>query len=99
MVHRPQDLDTASSLAFLQEEATQDLSNKSEMGHYSKKHSADSAKTSTSSLPSPPRTADEKKSLDPPKTRPNDDKLSALKSYIEDQGALFQVWRKMESTI
>lgn len=67
MVHRPQDLDTASSLAFLQEEATQDLSKKSEMGYYSKKHSADSAKTSTSSLPSPPRTADEKKSLDPPK--------------------------------
>lgn len=94
MVHRPQDLDATSSLAFLQEEASQDLSKRSELGIYSKKQSSVSARTSIFSIPSPTRTADEKKTLDSPKTKLNDDKFSALKSYRRSKGLCFKCGEK-----
>jgi hypothetical protein len=47
MVHRPQDLDVASSLAFLQEEASIDhLVRKNELGLYHKKNSQEQSKIS-----------------------------------------------------
>jgi hypothetical protein len=95
VMHRPQDLDTATSLAFLQEEALQDQpTRRTEFGHYFKKSSPDSMKSGYTSTPSPTRSTDEK-TVDStkPKVVP-DDKLSALKNYRRSKGLCFKCGEK-----
>jgi hypothetical protein len=95
VMHQPQDLDTATSLAFLQEEALQDQpAQRTESGHYFKKSSPDSMKSGYTSTPSPTRSTDEK-TVDStkPKVVP-DDKLSALKNYRRSKGLCFKCGEK-----
>ncbi|CAD6253442.1 unnamed protein product [Miscanthus lutarioriparius] len=74
MMHRPQDLDIASSLAFLQEEAVHDqFSGRTEFGPYSKKHSFEVVKQSSVIAPSPIRIVDDKKVADALKPKTGDD--------------------------
>ena len=46
MIHRPQDLDTASALALLQEEAMQDQVTRTDLWSYTKKNSSEAVKQS-----------------------------------------------------
>jgi hypothetical protein len=59
MMHRPPTLDTASSLALLQEEATQDTV--MERSKYNKKAGFESRKSWSTSVTSPTRSFDDKK--------------------------------------
>jgi hypothetical protein len=80
MMHSPQDLNTASSLAFLQ-------------GSYSKKNLSDTAKSVP--VPISGSTVDEKKPIEFPKNKQSsEDKLSALKSYRRSKGLCFKCGEK-----
>jgi hypothetical protein len=92
MVHRPQNLDAASSLAFLQEEASQDqFSKKNELGIYTKKYNSDQPKGSqgggTSNIT---RSVDDRKSPEASRAKSSDDKVAALKSFRRSKGLCFK---------
>lgn len=99
MVHRQQDLDTASSLALLQEEALQDFVGRETRKHdysaISKKYSTDNVKTS-SFLPTKSSTqiAEDKRVYDSGKPKTVDDRLSSLKSYRKAKGLCFKCGEK-----
>jgi hypothetical protein len=91
MVHRPQDLDTASSLALLQEEAMQDqVTKRIELGSYSKKTSSEAGKSSVSSITNPTRVTEDKKGTEPARSKTSDEKLSSLKQYRRAKGLCFK---------
>ena len=96
MMHRPRDLDTASSLALLQEEATQDQpTRRFESGSYSKKNSNDNVKAATTLAWGQTKPIEEKKPFDPIKNKTSgDDKLSALKNYRRSKGLCFKCGEK-----
>lgn len=90
LVHRPHDLDTATALAFLQEEALQDpLTRKADLGIYSKKLNSDQSKTSSFTRPT-----DDKKNFDPGKVKTSDDKVIALKNFRRSKGLCFKCGEK-----
>lgn len=96
MLHRPQDLDIASSLAFLQEEAMQDqVVKKSESVHYVKKNFTEAHKHNYTATT--PKTTEDKKNV-PARTKPSNDKLSAQKSYRRTKGLYFKCGEKMGTT-
>jgi hypothetical protein len=89
MMHRPQDLDTATSLAFLQEETIQDNPvRRPELGSYPRKTSQDSTKTQTQDSNKP---SEDKKTIDGVKSKHGDNNLSALKSYRRAKGFVLNV--------
>ena len=102
MVHRPQDLDSASSLALLQEEALLDQPNSShrrgDANTMYKRSYSDGARPSvipTGSAPKySPSPGDDKKTLDSTRSRQGDDKLSALKNYRKAKGLCFKCGEK-----
>jgi hypothetical protein len=95
MVHRPQDLDTASSLALLQEEAMQDqVTKRIELGSYSKKTSSEAGKSSVSSITNPTRVTEDKKGTEPARSKTSDEKLSSLKQYRRAKGLCFKCGEK-----
>lgn len=91
MMHRPQDLDTASSLAFLQEEATQDQPlRRMEFGTSSKKNSQDAVKTVHSPASYTSKAVDEKKTVDTHQHKsPEEYRLTKLKNYGRSKGLCF----------
>lgn len=104
VVHRPQDLDTASSLALLQEEVLVDYPRKEfkkpDGISYQKRYSTDGTKSGvSSSIASPSRSlhslpVDDKKSSKPVKPKTMDDKLSALKAYRRAKGLCYKCGEK-----
>lgn len=95
MIHRPQDLDTASSLALLQEEAMQDqVTRRTELGSYSKKSSSEAVKQPVQSITSSTRLVEDKKNADPTRPKTGDEKLSALKQYRRGKDLCFQCGEK-----
>ena len=96
MMHRPQDLDTASSLAFLQEKASQDQPiRRSDLGSYSKRNNQDSVKAPFATTPNFARVVEEKKPPDLGKPRQiGEDKLTALKNYRRSKGLCFKCGEK-----
>lgn len=81
-MHRPHDLDTASSLALLQEEATQDQSTRRfESDSYSKKNFNEAQKSNFPSAVGTPKIIEEKKHVATPAAKSGDEKISALKNY------------------
>lgn len=95
MMHRPQDLDTASSLAILQEEATQDQPTRRFESSYSKKTSNDNVKAIHTPAWGQPKTIEEKKQLEPAKNKTSgDDKLLALKNFRRSKGLCFKCGEK-----
>lgn len=101
MVHRPQCLDTACSLALLQEEALLDFSREHKKWDHLKKFSGDSYKhhgTSKTATGFTPRqqapNVDQRKQNDSLKLKPPDDKLSSLKSYRRSKGLCFKCGEK-----
>jgi hypothetical protein len=93
MVHRPQDLDAASSLALLQEEATQDsVPRKSELGLYPRKTNQEQSRTPYAQAPNYNKNLEEKKGNEGTRTKTGEDKLSALKSFRRAKGSVFQMW-------
>jgi hypothetical protein len=82
MIHRPQTLDTASSLALLQEEDMQDqVTRRPKLGSSSKKTFSKAGKSSVQSITNPTRLAEDKKTNDSAKSKTSDEKLSSLKKY------------------
>jgi hypothetical protein len=81
MMHRPQDLDSTSSLALLQEEASQDQPIKrSKLGSYSKINTQEPVKPAFMSVPSSVRAVEDRKMTNSSKNKQfGEDKLSALK--------------------
>jgi hypothetical protein len=94
MIHRPQDLDIASSLALLQEEATQDqVVKRTDSTSYNKKGVSEAIKPLFGSFTSPTRVTEEKKNGDLTKSKFGDEKVSALKSLEELRGCASSVER------
>lgn len=94
-MHRPHDLDTASSLAFLQEEALEDqVVKKTDSHQYSKKSSHESSKHNTSSHTSAHKSVEDKKTTVAASTKSGDDKVSALKNYRRAKGLCFKCGEK-----
>lgn len=97
MVHRPQDLDVASSLAFLQEEASPDhLVRKNGLSLYPKKNSQEQSKISYVPVTNqgPPRTPEDKRSYEGARSKTREHKLSALKSYRRGKGLCYKCGEK-----
>lgn len=95
MMHRPTDLDTASSLALLQEDALQDTPSKETRRHeYSglNKKYFDSKEVKHHNA----RTivAEEKKGGDQVKPKSSEDKLTALKNFRRAKGLCFKCGEK-----
>ena len=96
MMHGPQDLDTASSLAFLQEEASQDQPiRRSDLGSYSKRNNQEPVKAPFATSSNFARIVEDKKPPDPGKTRhTGEDKLTTLKNYRRSKGLCFKCGEK-----
>jgi hypothetical protein len=95
MIHRPHDLDTASCLALLQEEAMQDqVPRRIDIGSSSKKISSDNVKQPIQSITHPIKVFDDKKVADPARARTSDEKLSSLKQYRRAKGLCFKCGEK-----
>lgn len=102
MVHRPKDLDTASSLALLQEEALMDSSvrdmKKWDHSDNAKRYSGSGSKSNEYSrqqsgyFPVKPvmHTQDDKKGAEQNKGKASEDKLSTLKNYRRAKGLCFK---------
>ena len=101
MMHRPQDLDTASSLAFLQEEASQDQPiRRSDLGSYSKRNNQEPVKAPFATSSNFARIVEDKKPPDPGMTRHiGEDKLTALKNYRRSKGLCFKCGENGDPTI
>jgi hypothetical protein len=94
MIHRPQDLDTASSLALLQEEAVLDqVPRRSELGSY-KKQSLEVTKSAYTSLATNTKFTDDKKQADNTQPKTGEDKIAALKKYRRSKGLCFKCGEK-----
>lgn len=92
MVHRPQDLDTASSLALLQEEAMVDQApRRYDFGFSSKKTHTD---TSKQVMTPSSKIVDEKKNVDSHQHKTTDAKISDLKKYRRSKGLCFKCGEK-----
>jgi hypothetical protein len=97
MMHRPQDLDTASSLALLQEEATQDsLPKRFESSNASKKTSNDAVKpVQATGWTHSKQVSEDKRSVEPAKTKSStDESFQALKNYRRSKGLCFKCGEK-----
>jgi hypothetical protein len=95
MIHRPQTLDTASSLALLQEEAMQDqVTRRPELGSSSKKTFSEVGRSSVQSITHPTRLTEEKKTNDSAKSKTSDEKLSSLKQFRRAKGLCFKCGEK-----
>ncbi|XP_066359557.1 uncharacterized protein [Miscanthus floridulus] len=95
MVHRHRDLDAASSLALLQEEASQDsVTRKSELGLYPRKTNQEQSRTPYAQAPNYNKTLEEKKGNEGTRTKTGEDKLFALKSFRRAKGLCFKCGEK-----
>ena len=104
MVHRPQDLDSASSLALLQEEALLDQTNssskKGELNIPYKNAYSDRARFSSSGILSrntpkySPSPGEDRRIGDSNRGRSGEDKLATLKNYRKAKGLCFKCGEK-----
>lgn len=106
VVHRPQDLDAASSLALLQEEVCSEYSKReykkfeASSSSYHKRISPETGKSSNSSLPITPVKSvqhlipEEKKMGDTAKLKPMEDRLVALKAFRRAKGLCYKCGEK-----
>jgi hypothetical protein len=99
MMHRPQDLDSASSLALLQEEALlgpANSSRRSETTTTFKKSSPDNSRVYSTGYP--PRYSsspgEEKRFVDSSTRKTGEDRLATLKSYRKAKGLCFKCGEK-----
>lgn len=108
IVHRPQDLDAASSLALLQEEVSMDNPRKEykklESNPYSRKISPEVQKSTGSLMPhfptKPPAASltEDKRNHDYVKTKSGEDKLLALKAFRRSKGLCYKCGEKWGPT-
>lgn len=104
MMHRPQDLDSASSLALLQEEAVLGPTNSSRKGDSTssfKKSYLENSRVYSSG--NPPRYSsspgeDKKNAADTGRNKQAEDKLSTLKTYRKAKGLCFKCGKKWHPT-
>jgi hypothetical protein len=95
MMHRPQDLYTASALALLQEEANQDEPVKRfEPSNSSEKTSTDTMKHSGDSSKPHLKPTDDKKPTTSNLPKSGEDKVAALKNYRRCKGICFKCGKK-----
>ena len=97
MMHLPQDLDTTSSLALLQEEATQDLLPKRfESSNSSKNTTNDAVKpVQASGWAHSKQVPEDKKPIRPAKSKSSiDERFQALKNYRRSKGLCFKCGEK-----
>lgn len=91
-MHRPQDLNTASSLALLQEDATQDVPIK--RFESSKKHSSELVKCSGESSKSNYKYGEDQKHNNSTLPKSTDDNKTALKNFRRAKGLCFKCGEK-----
>jgi hypothetical protein len=101
MMHRPQDLDSASSLALLQEEALLgpvNSSRTSEANSTFKKNSPEHAKGNTYPTGYTPRYSpspgEDRRAIEPNKGKTGEERLNTLKSYRKAKGLCFKCGEK-----
>lgn len=100
MVHRPQDLDSAGSLALLQEEATMDNASYRRNEANSSKRKTYQEPTRThdfTAIHSPkfsPSPGDDRRPVEGNRPKSGEDKLAALKNYRKSKGLCFKCGEK-----